>query len=142
MSRDRGSVTVWLAGLTVLVVLTLMVGMAYAAAALPALGAWLERLPAGVPVHAVVEVADPGERLALAREVHWVFRSEGGRLQDGIEKFVAPDGDGYVWVAGEALALKPIRRHVRGYGLPLDRVEVDGYWRRGAVNHDHHDLDD
>lgn len=33
MSRDRGSVTVWLAGLTVLVGLALAAGMAYAAAA-------------------------------------------------------------------------------------------------------------
>lgn len=107
--------------------------------ALPALGAWLERLPADVPVHAVAEVADPGERLELAREVEWHYRSAGGRLQDGIEKFVAPDGDGYVWIAGEALGLKPIRRHVRGYGLPAAHVEVDGYWRRGEVNHDHHD---
>lgn len=110
--------------------------------ALPALGAWLERLPADATVHAVVEVADPGERLELAREVQWVYRSEGARLEDGIVKFVAPDGDGYVWIAGEALALKPIRRHVRGFGLPAAHVEVDGYWRRGAVNHDHHDEDD
>ena len=41
--------------------------------------------------------------------------------------------------AGEANALKPIRRYLRReLGLSKDQVEVDGYWKKGDANLDHH----
>jgi len=47
--------------------------------------------------------------------------------------------DTYAWFAGEAGALRAVRRHLRDEaGLGADRVEVDGYWRRGVADHDHH----
>lgn len=121
--------------------------------ALPALGAWLARVPAGIAAHAVVEVNDTAEQQPLSSPgkltVDWVHRRgadarepdsiAGSPLEQGIRRFTPPAGDGFVWIAGEATALKPIRRHVRGFGLPKDWIEVDGYWRRGAVNHDHHE---
>ena len=114
--------------------------------ALPALGAWLEQLPAGKPVHAYAEVADPAEEQDLVRTADttltWLHRSAGQSLGAALAEFRAPAGDGYLWVAGEATALKPIRRHLRSLGVPREHVEVDGYWKRGIVNLDHHDADD
>ncbi len=47
--------------------------------------------------------------------------------------------DTYVWAAGEATALIPIRRRLRReLGLGKEQVSVDGYWRRGAADFDHH----
>ena len=50
-----------------------------------------------------------------------------------------PDGDGFVWVAGEAVSVRPLRRYLRDeLGLARGSVDVDGYWRRGVAGHDHH----
>jgi NADPH-dependent ferric siderophore reductase len=50
-----------------------------------------------------------------------------------------PAGPGFAFVAGEAGCVRPVRRHLRAVGgLARERVDVDGYWRRGVVNHDHH----
>lgn len=45
-------------------------------------------------------------------------------------------------VVGEATSLKPIRRYYRhDLGLPRRQLVVDGYWGRGVVSFDHHDVD-
>jgi NADPH-dependent ferric siderophore reductase len=114
--------------------------------ALPALGAWLEQLPADATVLAYVEVADAAEHQPLPDRpnttVHWLHRAAGESLERAIPGAELPAGDGYVWVAGEAGGLKAIRRHLRGLGLNRDWLEIDGYWKRGTVNLDHHDDDD
>lgn len=109
--------------------------------ALPALGAWLEQLPADVNVLAFAEVADAAEEQPLTRPVTWLYRDRGQSLRDAIVVAELPPGDGYVWVAGEATGLKPIRRHLRAKGLNRDWMEIDGYWKRGVVNLDHHEDD-
>lgn len=55
-----------------------------------------------------------------------------------------PDHDDwFAFVAGEAGALKPIRRWLRReLALPKERLDVDGYWKKGTVNLDHHVPDD
>jgi NADPH-dependent ferric siderophore reductase len=110
--------------------------------ALPALAAWLERLPADANVQAFVEVADEREEQPVPGEVRWLHRDRGESLGDAVAKAEVPPGDGYVWIAGEATGLKPIRRHLRGLGLNRKWMEIDGYWKRGVVNLDHHEDDD
>lgn len=116
--------------------------------ALPAVARWLERLPATAAVTAFVEVADPGERIELTHppsaRLTWVCREGGPReaptdLFTAIRGFTPPTGRGFAWVAGEAGALRDIRRYLRqDLGLHRDSMDVDGYWRRGEVNFDHH----
>lgn len=54
-----------------------------------------------------------------------------------------PEGDGFVLAAGEATTLKPIRRLLKERGFVRNRTsEVDGYWRRGTTNLDHHEEED
>lgn len=118
--------------------------------ALPAIASWLERVPAGVPVVAFLEVAEAAEEQDLVvtadTTLVWLHRDAGtaddALLARAVRGLELPAGDGYCWVAGEAGALKPIRRHLRTLGLPREWVEVDGYWKRGVVNLDHHDDDD
>ncbi|ASO21390.1 NADPH-dependent ferric siderophore reductase [Actinoalloteichus hoggarensis] len=118
--------------------------------ALPAIGRRLAELAEARPtarVQAVVEVDGPAEEQELVRppdtRLTWLHRdgAEAGgqeRLYQALSEFTVPDGVGYVWVAGESGDLKPIRRHLRSLGLDRRHYKVDGYWKRGVVNHDHH----
>jgi NADPH-dependent ferric siderophore reductase len=118
--------------------------------ALPAIGRWLAEVPAATAVRAVIEVADAGEeqdlRCAADVDLRWLHRDgvpagESTLLADALAgfEFEFPTGRGFVWVAGEAVSLKPVRRMLRNHpALDAACVDVDGYWRRGVVNHDHH----
>ncbi|SKA38430.1 NADPH-dependent ferric siderophore reductase, contains FAD-binding and SIP domains [Marinactinospora thermotolerans DSM 45154] len=120
--------------------------------ALPAAARRLEELPEGARVHAFFEVADAAEESYVeAREgvsITWLHRGDAapgdsGLLERAVRGFDFPEGEGFVWVAGEATALRPIRRHLKELGFVKDRtMAVDGYWRRGTANLDHHAADD
>jgi NADPH-dependent ferric siderophore reductase len=120
--------------------------------ALPTISRWLEQLPAGARAIVLVEVADAAEEQPLPSEadvsLRWLHR--GGAppgttdlLEHAVRGLQLPAGDGYVWVGGEAGCLRPVRRYlIRELGLNPEWVEVDGYWKRGVVNLDHHQRDD
>lgn len=120
--------------------------------ALPALCRWLEELPSGTRVVAFAEVADERSELAVpvrdGVDLTYLHRGTAAPgtttlLADAVRALRFPDGEVFAWVAGEAGTVKPIRRHlVRDLALPRGRVKVDGYWRLGTVNHDHHAVDD
>lgn len=77
--------------------------------------------------------------------VTWLHRGDAPAystdlLERAVRAAQLPPGLGFAWVAGEANALKPIRRHLRAErGLDRHQVDVDGYWKRGVANHDHHE---
>ncbi|UUT34408.1 siderophore-interacting protein [Microbacterium elymi] len=49
------------------------------------------------------------------------------------------DASTYVFAAGEASALVPVRRHLRHtLHLPREQYSVSGYWRVGVQAWDHH----
>ncbi len=107
--------------------------------ALPAIAASLERIPAGVPVHAFVEVADAREvqRLDLPEgvEVVWLHR-DGAPVGEALVKAVCsldfPPGDVQAFVHGEAGFVKELRRFLRvEREVPRERLSISGYWRRG-----------
>ncbi|PSK98142.1 NADPH-dependent ferric siderophore reductase [Murinocardiopsis flavida] len=120
--------------------------------ALPAAARWLEELPRDARVFAFLEVADSGEEQPIdapaGAAVTWLHRGTAapgttGILEAAVRALPLPEGDGFAWAAGEALSLKPIRRHFKDLGFAKDDgYEVDGYWRRGTVNLDHHEDDD
>jgi NADPH-dependent ferric siderophore reductase len=118
--------------------------------ALPQIARYLEWLPADAAGWAVVEVAGPHEQLEMAGpagvEVRWAHRGarapgEGGALERAVRALPVPaDGRTFVWLAGEAGALKPLRawvRHELGVA-PADQV-ITGYWKRGVADFDDHD---
>ncbi len=105
-------------------------------AALPAIGAAVEALPAGAKALAVIEVADAGERQefdAVAEvDVRWVLRSEGGSLVEAVRALRFPTGDVRAFVHGETGAVKELRAHLlQERGIERDRLSISGYWRRG-----------
>ncbi len=116
---------------------------------LPSIAATLERLPSGHRALAFVEVADADERQALEpacdAEVVWVHRDgdPAGRcpkLLDALRAATLPPGRAKVWVAGESLAVRALREHLRDErGLPIGPMQAIGYWKHRDTPED---LDD
>ncbi|HEU5030430.1 MAG TPA: siderophore-interacting protein [Spirillospora sp.] len=107
--------------------------------ALPAIAASLERIPAGAPARVFIEVAGPEEeqdlRAPAGTELVWLHR-DGGQVGDllveAVQKLDFPEGDVHAFVHGEANFVKALRRHLRvDRGLPMERLSISGYWRRG-----------
>ncbi|MGO1183621.1 MAG: siderophore-interacting protein [Micrococcaceae bacterium] len=128
--------------------------------ALPAIARLIEEAPDGSHVTAVIEVADAAEEQLLtpgagaSLDLRWVHRhtapvapGHGSALETALRTIPIPaDLDTvYAFAAGETGTMKPIRRYLRReLGLPKKQVVVDGYWKRGTADHDHHtnDFDD
>ncbi|MFJ2245583.1 siderophore-interacting protein [Streptomyces sp. NPDC087862] len=106
--------------------------------ALPAIGTLLESLPAGARALVWAEVADAAEERPLGdATVHWVHRDRGGSLVDAVRAARLPAGSGAAWLAGEAGAVRALRRHlVEERGLARKAVEFSGYWRRSLTQDD------
>lgn len=115
--------------------------------ALPALSRWVDLLPTSTEIVAIVEIGDDelegyfGDLQRDRFSVEWLYRADGpGQLEEAVRSLGPLDESTYVWAAGEAGALVPIRRYLRReLGLGKDQVDVDGYWKRGITNRDHHD---
>ncbi|BDB27113.1 siderophore-interacting protein [Cupriavidus sp. P-10] len=117
--------------------------------ALPAVGRRLEELGAASRAIVVMEVGDATAQIALPSranvEVHWLHRGdapEGSLLEGALRQVTLPQGEGYVWAAGEAAAMKAVRQYLVGErGIDKKRIRASAYWKRGdaAV---HETLDD
>lgn len=117
--------------------------------ALPAIARRLAELPANARVAVVVEVANRAARIELPTEADlyatWVYRDEseaGQPLVDAVSQVWLPPGEGYVWAAGEASAIRAVRAHLcNERGVDKKRVRASAYWRRGAQAA-HENIDD
>ncbi|GLU34922.1 siderophore-interacting protein [Trinickia caryophylli] len=117
--------------------------------ALPAIARRLEELPAGTRVAAVLEVASPAARISFETRADlyetWCYRGNAASpvaLLDALRELYLPPGEGYVWAAGEAGAMRAVRELlIAGRGLPKSQMRVSAYWRRGAAGV-HESLDD
>lgn len=111
---------------------------------------WLEELPRTAKGWAFIEVPDPAQEIELSApegvEVRWLHRDS--RAADADEALVravtavaVPEGERlYVWVAGEAGQIKPLRRWVRDeLGLGKADHDITGYWKRGVADFDEDD---
>ncbi|GAA4975085.1 siderophore-interacting protein [Kineococcus glutinatus] len=112
--------------------------------ALPAIGRWLEEVPAGVRGVAAVEVADAGEeqdlRVPEGWTLTWLHRDGApagsldllGEFAEGVA--LPQDTWTYVFAAGEAGCLKRVRRWARAQGVGRGQSDIAGYWKRGRSN--------
>lgn len=113
-------------------------------AALPALARWIEVLPEQVEVVALATLANQSDAAYLepahvnrARLV-WLEPSADA-LERAFRAYGPISQDTFVWAAGEAASLIPVRRYLRReLGLPAAQVKVDGYWKLGEPGRDHH----
>lgn len=102
------------------------------ATALPAVARWLDESPPDAAADVVVADAEPGYPLA-ARDrvrVHWL--EPGRALADAVTALDPPEGRAFLFAAGEAGAVKPLRTWSAGR---LDAL-VTGYWKRGVAGLD------
>ena len=109
-------------------------------AALPAAARLLAGSPDTVRSRVVLEVPDSEHCLRLEApanaEVTWVYGGNGqgpSRLEEIVRALPRPDGVGYIWVAGEAKALRGVRKFLRReLGLPSTAYKTVGYWTASA----------
>lgn len=105
------------------------------------LAAWQpEAWSPGLIADVWVETADPAAFDELPRpegvRLHLLLRPEdvpagaSGRLPAAALE-VADPADCVVWAAGERQEMRQIREHFRIAGVPRDRLQVVGYWKRG-----------
>lgn len=106
--------------------------------ALPAIAHCLEKLPEDLPATVVIEVAEPAHRQELGSaapvDITWLYRSENAgrsRLVETVQSAQWREGRPYLWVAGEASTIKPLRRWAKqDRGIPKEFVEIAGYWKK------------
>ncbi|BEP15639.1 siderophore-interacting protein [Acidothermaceae bacterium B102] len=112
------------------------------ASALPAIAAGLERVPAGVPALAFLEIEGPDEQQKLETPgdltVMWLDRSAGEAgpelLADAVRDADLPEGRVHAFVHGEAASVRAVRRLLLvELGVPRDALSVSGYWKRGRT---------
>ena len=122
--------------------------------AMPAAARWIEQAPHDVEVTVILDLADeevdayvdapapdggpsPFERASVER----LYRIDGpGQVEEAVRSLDLSGETTYVWAAGEATSLIPVRRYLRHeLGLAHEQVKVDGYWKRGVTNRDHHE---
>lgn len=92
-----------------------------------------------VATRVVLEIADETDRIELDLggnvDVAWVVGGNGhgpstlGQITRSVVDGRLPLDEGYVWVAGETVALRDVRKYLRKeLGLPATRFKVVGYW--------------
>lgn len=108
--------------------------------ALPAIARRLEELPAAAQAIVILEVADSAVRLPLASSarlsIRWLNRdgATGSKLVSVLRELALPEGEGYVWAAGELSAMQAVRKHlVEERGIDKSRIRAASYWKRGAI---------
>lgn len=116
--------------------------------ALPAISRWLQHIGPDGNVTIFVEVDGPEDEnypIPYGYAVTWLHRNGATAgtsdvLDAAVRGIDIPtDTPGFVWGAGEAGSLKPIRRHIRReLGLDKTWQNFQGYWKIGIAEHDHH----
>lgn len=107
-------------------------------AALPALSAILESLPADVPdLRVYVEVAPDFDIDPIASSVRPVVLRREGEHGDQVLKALAADppaGADFAWLCGEAGLVAKVRRHLlHECGMDRRQVSFSGYWKLGQA---------
>jgi NADPH-dependent ferric siderophore reductase len=109
-------------------------------AVVPAIAASLQRIPAGVPAHVILEVPGPEDEVELETpgDLHltWLHGDgTGDALLEAVRALDFPEGQVHGFVHGEATVVRDIRRHlVLERGVPREALSASGYWK--------HDRDD
>ncbi|PRH77067.1 phage tail protein [Streptomyces solincola] len=110
--------------------------------ALPAIARWLHEMPEGTRAKVLIEIGEDSHRQELPTradaDITWLSRDGAPAgttdlLEQAVRDLEWLPGTVYAWVAGEAVSLKGIRRHLAAERqVPRDHTHITGYWRRTA----------
>ncbi|MFK0213348.1 siderophore-interacting protein [Streptomyces sp. NPDC090298] len=109
------------------------------ACALPALATVVAALPPGQRALAYLQLPDPDEEqpLPTAGDLTVRLLRDGDSAAGAVRADRLPPGRPYVWLAGEASAVRGLRRHlVEERGVDRRSVHFTGYWRRRLAQDD------
>lgn len=111
---------------------------------LPALARWIELLPDETEIYGFVTLDNPSDAVYLDPDhvhkarISWLDKSP-GVLERSLRRMGGIDDSTFVWIAGEATSLIPVRRYLRHeLALTSRQLKVDGYWKSGEAGRDHH----
>lgn len=103
--------------------------------AMPAIERRLAELPAGARAVVRVQLADRSDQRAWGSaadlDLDWV-----DSLPEAIQSLEIPQGDGFIWAAGENRAMALLRKQLlsKPGANPL-RMRIASYWKQGEVGH-------
>lgn len=107
----------------------------------PAIARRIEGLPLGSDIHAIIEVPNAADIQPFGGEaqITWVYQDDGDRLSKHIDTLTLPaQGDGFIFVAGEAAMVAQAREKLGALGHPDGHLKAANYWRKGTKDsHDH-----
>jgi NADPH-dependent ferric siderophore reductase len=117
--------------------------------ALPAIGRRLEELPADSQATVMLMQDEPDLRHALpsaASVTRFQFAGCDHSQPDSpllrhLDTLPLPDGEGFVWVAGELATVRALRTKLLEKGMDKRRIRASSYWQHGACA-SHQTLDD
>lgn len=107
--------------------------------ALPAIARRLEEADANERILVMVDIDTPDGRFELDSaakvNVTWLCRAAGDpSLPDAVSALILPDGEGFVWAAGEYASIRQVRqRLIEVHGLDRQRIRAASYWKQGEV---------
>ena len=111
--------------------------------ALPAVSRWLDAFAPEIPVTALLFAADAETAGYLPKDrqtfVRWITGPDREREVEAAVRTLTITPGTFVFLAGEAAAIAPLRRYLRREsGLAKEQVDAHGYWKRGVIALDHH----
>lgn len=112
--------------------------------ALPAMGRWIEELPAGARALSLGFVTGSEEEQEFAAQAEhraiWAHRSASAAADpapalEAAAKLELPEGRGFVWIAAEAGVARALRAHfMNERGQPREWIKAAGYWVQGQAD--------
>lgn len=112
--------------------------------ALPAIGRWLEEMPAGMRATVLLEIPGAADRQPLASradvDIAWLARDGADAASEGLLeralRDLPPDrGDTFYWIATESRRARGMRQWLEQQrGVPKDWIKATGYWKAGPVD--------
>lgn len=105
------------------------------ASALPAIERRLAELPAGTRAMVRLQLADPADQRPLATAAQLDLQCVDD-LAEAARGLPLPEGDGFIWAAGEHADMAALRRELLARpGVNPRRMRISAYWKRGEVAH-------
>lgn len=112
--------------------------------AMPAIGRRLEELPKEAKAIVLIKTMTEDAKIKLSGqcqfEVQWVTGADSagtgtGILEAAVRNITLPEGEGYVWAAGEYNDIKAVRQClVNEKGIDKSRIRAASYWRKAVAN--------